>query len=89
MAVTKKALEIRQQKEALREAIHQVNDQLRLAASVVPRSVRAGSHQAAVEWKDLAEQALQGDTGAKRATHDDLQSLLSKKRTQLVKLSGK
>lgn len=88
MAATKKSQEIRQKKEALRESIQQVNDQLRQAASVVPRSVRAGSHQAAVEWKDLAEQALQGGTGAQRATAKQLQVLLGKKRAQLKRLSG-
>lgn len=89
MAATKKSLEIRQNKESLREAITQLNDKLRQAASSVPRSVRAGSHQAAVEWKDLAEQALQGDTGPKRATADQLQCLVVKKQAQLKKLSGK
>lgn len=90
MAETNKAKEIREHKDSLRKKIAELNDQIRSAACTVPRSVRAGSHQAAVEWKELAERVtIRGiGLGPDKATTRGLMKLIAERNAMLVKLLG-
>lgn len=91
MAQTKKALEIHQKKQALRDTISELNGELRKAASHVPKSVRGGSYQTAVEWKSQAEKAMlsSNTNGAKRSSVAQLEKLIKKKRAMIKGLTGK
>ncbi len=90
MAETTKAKEIRAHKEILRATIVDLNNALREVTNSVPSAVRAGSHQMAVEWKELAEKVhggLRAGGGGGKATTSDLNRLIQKRQKMLKKLT--
>lgn len=88
MAVTKKAKQIRLHKATLLDQIADLNAQLLAATKVVPKQVRSGSHNVAVEWKALAEKVSNGVAfGSQAQTTRQLESLLKRHQTMLTKLT--
>jgi len=58
MAETKRAREVRAEKEGLIQQMHQLNRQMKDACLSVPQRILRGPHQDAVAWKELAEKVL-------------------------------
>lgn len=87
MAETKKARQIREHKLTLMDVIAELNGQLHYATKTVPQAVRAGSHNVAVEWKELAEKVAAGlGLGSLKLTTKKLEHLVSKRQAMLKKL---
>lgn len=92
MAITKKHQEIQAKKTAIREQILAARKEANDALKKIPDTVRTGSHQVAVAYKDLAAGVLgysPNYEGPNKATADELLAHLSNLKSTADKLCGR
>lgn len=88
MAATKKSLEIREKKNALRAQIVSLEDDIKRACNRVPEWVISGSQQVAVDCRTLAERLYHRISGPpRRATLGELEWLLRQRNIELSQLT--